>query len=137
MHPQMHGRAEEVVQDIADQIKKMKVGLERQLNGKIPIFSHVVHWMVEHVVVLVNMHQLGHVRKIAHRKVHQRDAPVSQFVFGQQMFARFASKRSNNKRQVPLAPRSILGIWVGINEAISENIVVSDSGRAIRVRIAF
>lgn len=46
-------------------------------------------------------------------------------------------KRSNNKREAPLAPRSTPGIWVGVNEATGENIVVLHSGRAVRARIVF
>ena len=93
--------------------------------------------MVEHAALLINRHQVGHDGKTAYRRVNQREAPASQFEFAEQVLARYAPKRSNNKRKVPLAPRSIPGTWVGVNEATAENIVVFHSGRVFRVRVVF
>ena len=137
LHPQTHGRAEKAIQDVTDQVRKLKMALEQRLNARLSINIPVMHWMVEHAALLINRHQLGHDGKTAYRRVHQREAPASQFEFAEQVLARFAPKRSNNKRKVPLAPRSTPGIWVGFNEATAENIIVFQSGRAVRARTAF
>lgn len=137
MHPQTHGTAEKAVQDITDQIRKLKLGLERRLNVNVPADAPLMHWLVEHAATLINRHQLGHDGKTAHRRVHQREAPASQFEFGEQVLARFAPKRGKTKRKVPLAPRSTPATWVGVHEATTENIVVLQSGRAARVRTVF
>ena len=39
MHPQTHGRAEKAVQDVTDQVRKLKMGLERRLKARVPIGS--------------------------------------------------------------------------------------------------
>ena len=137
MHPQTHGRAEKAVQDITDQVRKLKIGFERRLKAIVLIDSPIVHWMVEHAALLTNRHHLGHDGKTACRRVNQREAFASQFEFVEQVLARYAPKRSNNKRKVFLAPRSTLGTWVGVNEVTVENIVVLQSGRAVRVRTVF
>lgn len=77
---------------------------------------------------------MGHGGKVACRRVHQRDAPASQFEFGEQVLARFALTRNNNKRKMPLAFRSIPGTCVGINAAISKNIVAFHSSHVARAR---
>lgn len=137
MHPQTHGRAEKAVQDVTDQVRKLKMGFERRLKTSIPIESSIIHWVVEHAALLINRHQVGHDGKTAYRRVNQREAPASQFEFAEQVLARYAPKRTNNKRKVPLAPRSTPGTWVGSNEATAENIVVLHFGRVVRVRIVF
>lgn len=135
MHPQTHGRAEKVVQDVIDQIRKGKIGLGRRLKSRVHIKIPMIHWLVNHAALLIDRHQLGHDGKIAYRRVHQREAPASQLEFGEQVLARFAPKRGKSKRKVPIAPRSTPGTWVGINESIAENIAIFQSGRVVRARV--
>lgn len=89
MHPQTHGLAEKAVQDVIDQIRKLKMALERRLKANVPVNSPIMHWMIEHAALLLNRHQLGHDGKTAYRRVHQKDAPASQFEFAEQVLARW------------------------------------------------
>lgn len=137
MHPQPHGRAETAVQDITDQIRKMKMAIERRVKANVPVDSSLIHLLIECAAVVIDGHQIGHDGKTLHRRAHQRDGPPSQFEFGEQVLARFAPKWARSKRSVPLAPRSTQGTWVGVHEPITENIFVLQSGKAVRVRIVF
>ena len=137
MRPQTHGRAERAAQEVIDQVRKMKLVLERRLKAAIPVDLHIIHWMVEHAALLINRHLNGHDGKTAYRRKHQKEAPATQLEFGEQVLARFAPKRGKSKRRLPLAPRSTPAIWVGINEPTAENVVILQSGRAATVRTAF
>ena len=125
------------MQDITDQIRKMKMAFERRFKASISVGSPMMQWFIEHVAIVINRRQMGHDDKTPHKPAHQREAPPSQFEFGEHVFARFAPKRPQAKRKVPLAPRSTQGTWVGAHEATIENIVALQSGKAVRVRIAF
>ena len=96
-----------------------------------------MHWLVERAASRINIHQFGHDEKTAYRRAHQRDAPPSQFEFGEQVMARYAPKRAKSGRTSPLAPRPTLGTWVGVHEATIEIIVALQPGRVARVRAAF
>lgn len=137
MHPQTHGRVERAVQEVIDQIKKVKLVLEKKLRSAISVDLPIINWMVEHAALLINRHFKGHDGKTAYKRKHQREAFPTQFEFGEQVLARFAPKRSKTKRKLPLAPRSTPATWVGINEATAGNIVILQSGRAARVRTVF
>ena len=94
-------------------------------------------WVIERDAFVLNRHQLGHDGKTPYRRVPQGIAPASQFEFEEQVLARFAPKRAHAKRKVAFARRSAQGTWVGIHEPIHENIIVLQSGKAVRARIVF
>lgn len=136
-HPQTHGVAERAVQEFTGQVRKIKFALEKRINAKVPVTAPIMHWAVKHAALLINRQLLGHDGKTAYRRVHQRDSPPIEIEFGEQVLARFAPKRSKAKRKIPPAPRSTPGTWVGIHEPTIDNIVILESGRAVRVRTVF
>lgn len=137
MHLQTHRRAEKVVQDFIHQVRELKMGLERNVKTSIPVDKFVIHWIIEHATLVLNRHQLGHDGKTPYRRIHQKDAPASRFEFGEQVMARFAPKRSKTKTKIQSVPRSTQATWVGVHEPTAENIVVLQSGKAVRARTVF
>ena len=60
-----------------------------------------------------------------------------QVEFGEQVMAKVCSKSSSTSRKIPLTKRTLSGIWLGINEAIFEHVVILLNGKAIKVRTAY
>ena len=134
VHPQIHGREEKAVQDVSDQVRKLKTGLERNVKEQMFANNLLMHRLFEHAAVLINRHQVSHDGKVAYRRIHQRQTFASQLEFGEQVMAKLALKRTKTKRGPPFAPRSTLAISVGVHKAIVENVVVPQSGRTVRAR---
>ena len=97
----------------------------------------MIHWLIERAAVIINRHQVGHDGETLHKRAHQREAPPSQFEFGEQVLARLAPKIIHAKRKAALAPRFTQGTWVGVHEPTTENVVALQSGKAVRVRTVF
>ena len=93
MHPQTHGGAEEAVQGMIDQNRKLNFVLEMNCKIKVAVGSTVIHRLVEHAAVLLNRHQVGHDGKTPCRCVHQREFPTIQLDFSEQIMKRFALTR--------------------------------------------
>ena len=57
--PQSNGPAENAVQNMMRQIRKVKIGLEQRLGAKIESDWPVMEWIVEHSHVLLNRGTVG------------------------------------------------------------------------------
>ena len=95
MRLQIHGKVAKIVQEIIDQIRALKVGLEKNVKFNIFAKKSIMHWLAHRATTTMNKHQIGHDGKIVYQKIHQREPPTTQFEFGEQMLAKLGPKKKH------------------------------------------
>lgn len=135
--PQTHGNAEDAVQDIMDQLRKIKIGVESRLKSSIRVVAPIVEWMVERADTIINRHMMGHGGKAPYERVRNTRPPVTQVEFGEQVMAAISSKIEKASRKQPLAKRIAEATWIGINESTIGNIVAFSTGKVVRARAVY
>ena len=137
-NPQSNGACEKAVQDVTAQLRVIKLGLEARLDTKIDDWLPIVQWMLEHATFLLNKFNVGEDGMTPHERTIGRKWRRPVVEFGEVVLAKMAlrklQKGKKKKQKRKLAPRCVEGIWVGQVARTGENIVIKESGDAVRCR---
>ena len=136
-HLETHDIVEKAVQDVIAQLRKCKFALESRIKSHVDVDEPIIEWMIERSARILNCHLIEHDGKVPYRRVMHRDPHPSQVEFGEQVMATLSRIEKKTSRRGPPMERAIPGIWVGIHEPASENIVIIEDGKAIRTRTIF
>ena len=137
-NPQSNGACEKAVQDVAGQIRKLKLALESRLKIEIDEDSNVMQWMIPHAAYLISKFSIGHDGMAPHERLTGRKWSRPLVEFGEVVLAKLtASKTGHGKKKQQkrkLAPRSIRGVFVGQIARTGEHLVIKQNGDAVRCR---
>ncbi len=137
-NPQSNGACEKAVQDVTAQLRVIKLGLEARLDTKIDDWLPIVQWMLEHATFLLNKFNVGEDGMTPHERTIGRKWRRPVVEFGEVVLAKMAlrklQKGKKKKQKRKLALRCVEGIWVGQVARTGENIVIKESGDAVRCR---
>ena len=132
--PQANGAIERGVQEVAGQIRAMKIGLEQRLGARVTTKWKIFEWMVELSTVLLNRCLVGHDGKTPYARLMGKNSSQPIVEVGERVLAKVA-RSSKTKKKRALKSRWIDAIWVGIARRSNEHIVVIEGGgRAMRCR---
>jgi hypothetical protein len=121
--PQSNGAVERGVQEIMNQIRAMKIGLEQRLGAKIKTNWEIMEWIVELSAVLINRCLVGHDGKTAYARLMGKNSTKEMVEVGERVLAKISrgqQARSSHldqdgKMQYGLAlrrrPTSTLWCW--------------------------
>ncbi len=137
-NPEPNGACEKAVQDVAAQTRALKIGLESRLREPISDESPVIEWIIPHAAYLLTRFQVAHDGMTPFERLTGRKWRRPLVEFGEVVFAKLALKKvakgSKKRHKRKLAPRAVLGTWVGQIGRTGEHIVIKQSGDAIRCR---
>ena len=137
-NPQSNGACEKAVQDVAGQIRKLKLALEARLKIEIAEDSNIMQWMIPHAAYLLSKYSIGHDGMTPHERLTGRKWVRPLVEFGEVVLAKLTAnkigygKRKQQRRK--LAPRSVRGIFVGQIGRTGEHLVIKQNGDAVRCR---
>ena len=131
--PQANGSAERAVQEVMNQVRAMKIGLQSRIGAQITTEWKIMEWIVELSTVLLNRCLIGKDGKTAYARLMGKDSTKQIAEIGERVLAKIERKPGDKKRS--LRSKWEDAIWVGIAKKSNEHIVVlEDSGQAIRCR---
>ena len=113
------------------------MALECRIKARVDVEAPIMEWMVEHAARILNCHLMGHDGKVPHSRARCRNPFPTQVEFGEQVLAKHSRLDKKIARKGPLMSRAVAGTWVGMHDAIGENVVVIEDGKATRVRTIF
>ena len=131
--PQANGSAERAVQEVTNQIKAMKIGLQYRIGAQITTEWKIMEWIVELASVLLNRCLIGKDGKTAYARLMGRNSTKQIVEIGERVLAKIARGPGSRKRA--LRTRWEDAIWVGVAKKSNEHIVVLEGGgQALRCR---
>ena len=71
--PQANGMAERAVREFKEQLRAVKIALERMIKMKIQKKAPILHWMVLHAVETINRFLVGADGRTPHYRLHGRN----------------------------------------------------------------
>ena len=132
--PASNGIAEKAVQEIMEQTRAVKLGLESHVKSELHKGSVVREWIVEHAYYLLNHFQVGTDGRTAHQRLTLIKTKQKHVEFGEQVLI-VPKRKMKVKRRAQLRARVLPATWVGIAKRSNEHTVILESGGpAVRVR---
>ena len=137
-NPQSNGPCEKAVQDVAGQLRILKLALEARLGIKIDENLPIMQWALEHAVFVLNKYNVGDDGMVSFERATGRKWIRPIVEFGETVLAKLALQRREkgrtNKQKRKLLPRFIEAVWVGQSGRSGEHIVIKPNGDAVRCR---
>ena len=126
---QSNGVAERAVQQVEDQLRVLKLAIERRLNVKIPCAHPAMKWLVPHSAGVITKYQRGHDGKTAFERLLGKQCREDTLEFGECIL--FKSNRTAEGR---LAPRWEPAVWLGKRWGTTEHMVATEDGAVTHCR---
>ena len=138
-NPQSNGGAEKAVQDVTDLMRRLLLGLEAKLQGRLDLSFPWARWLIRHAAFVLTRYQVGHDGQTPWRRLTGKEWTGYAFNFGERVMGRLALKKPSTDRKEKrgkkkLAARSLPGVYVGVYPRTGEHIIALETGEAIRVR---
>ena len=132
--PQSNGAAERAVQEVKDQIRLIKIGLEARLARAVAPEWAIMDWVINHASGIINRFVVGVDGRTAYYRTYGRTFSGKTFELGEQVWLKpKRSKTMMKKRGMDAKWQE--GTWVGFEHRPGEPlVVVADGGPALRVR---
>ena len=111
-NPQSNGGAEKAMQDVTDLMRRMLLGLEAELRGRLDPTLLWAKWLVRHAANVLTRFQVGHGGLTSRQRFIGRSWNSYVFHFGEKFLGRLALKKPSTDRKVSrgkkkLATRSL------------------------------
>ena len=133
-NPQANGAVERAVQEVMNQIRVMKIGLEQRLATKITTDWKIMEWITELSAVLLNRCLIGKDGRTPYHRLIGKDSQKTLVEIGERVLAKIARGQQSGRKQ-SLKAKWEDAVWVGIAKKSNEHIVVLEGGGpAIRCR---
>ena len=130
--PQANGMAERAVREFKEQLRAVKLALERRIKTKIQKQAPILQWMVMHAVETINRFVVGADGRTPHYRLHGRNFIGKVLEVGEIVHAKPLRKKP---RKRSLRSRTVMGIWLGIEPRTGEHrVAFVGGGPVIRVR---
>ena len=75
--------AEKAIQSVQDQVRELKLALEKRWGIQIPLRHSVIPWVVEYAAFLLNWYEVGHDGKTAYERLKGKRAKTLGIEFGE------------------------------------------------------
>jgi hypothetical protein len=120
---QSNGVAERAVQQVEDQLRVLKLALERRLDAKLPCAHPVMKWLVPHSADVVTKYLRGHDGKTAFERLLGKPCREDAVEFGECILY-----KTNRGDEGKLAPRWEPAVWLGKRWGTTEHAVAKADG---------
>ena len=132
--PQSNGAAEKALQEYMEQLRVLKIALERRLESDLATKDAILEWASDHAALQISRYKLGGDGKTAFRRLMGKDCRAVSVEFGEQVLAKPKRKNKSNRKQA-LKSRWVEATLVGATRNSKEHVVIlPGGGPAIRVR---
>ena len=131
-HPgesQSNGRAERAIREVVDEIRTLKLSLERRVKGRLASNHPVMAWMVEHAAYMLNRCKLGTDGRTAYGRLHGKESTARLCEFGERILW-FVPK----KHRAKLDARWRYGTFLGRAANCDQNFVGLADGSIVAAR---
>ena len=131
-HPgesQSNGLAERAIREVVDEIRTLKMSLERRVKGRLANDHPVMAWLVEHAAYMLNRCQLGTDGRTAYGRLHGKESTARLCEFGERILW-FVPK----KHRAKLDARWRYGIFLGRASNCDQNYVGLADGSIVTAR---
>ena len=131
-HPgesQSNGLAERAIREVVDEIRTLKMSLERRVKGRLANDHPVMAWLVEHAAYMLNRCQLGTDGRTAYGRLHGKESTARLCEFGERILW-FVPK----KHRAKLDARWRYGIFLGRASNCDQNYVGLADGSIVSAR---
>ena len=118
--PQTNGAAEATVRLMKGTFKTLLLGLERQLNARIPLDHPIISWMLAHGAMLRTLLVKGEDGKTAHQRVRGSTGNLRLLAFGE--LCRYKC-RAQEGGIAGTKWRFSIGVWLGVDKRTGQYIV--------------
>ena len=127
--PQTNGAAENAVRLLKGTLRANMLGLERQIQARIPIDHPVIAWMIAYAAHARTMRVRGSDGRTAHQRVKGSEASTRMIPFGET--CRYKG-RANEGGIAGSGTRFSDGVWLGIDRKTGQYIVYDPQFGGIR-----
>ena len=115
--PQTNGLAEGAVRLIKGQFRTLLLGLQRAIQGRVPIDHPVLTWMVEHAAYVRNARIIGQDGKTAVQRARGSPGTTSYVAFGETcMYKARSQEQGIGHNQL----RWSTGVWLGVDRGTGQ-----------------
>ena len=121
-----NGLAEKGVQDVAAQIRLLKLAIEAKLQCKIPINHTIIAWIMEFAPSTLNCFSVGRDGKTAYERLKGRKFKIPMVEFGERVHWKIQSAK--HKRRGKMRSKWEEGIFLGLVHQAHEYIVGDENG---------
>ena len=131
-HPgesQSNGLAERGIQLVEDQVRVLKIALERAIGARVPSEHPVLAWMVEHASWLLSKFVVSADGTTGYGRLHGREGRERIATFGEKV-AYYTPKKQRSK----LDPRWRIGVFLGRAFNSDQNFIGRWDGSVVRAR---
>ena len=95
--PQANGMAERAVREFKEQLRAVKIALERRIKTKIQKQAPILQWMVMHAVETINRFVVGADGRTPHYRLHGRNFILKVLEFGEIVHAKPLRKKPRKR----------------------------------------
>jgi len=119
-----NGTVERAIQEVAGQIRALKLHIETQADTKIDATHPLWPWLVEYAAMGIYMYQVGSDGKTARQRTRGRSAMAGTVGFGEQVLYKPMKTIKIDKSEA----RWVKGTWIGIIDHTNEHIIGTEEG---------
>jgi hypothetical protein len=127
--PQTNGAAENAVRLVKGMFKVLLLGLERELEARVPLDHPIASWLFKHGAYLRALQVKGEDGKTAHQRVRGSSGPQRLLAFGE--LTRYKC-RAQEKGIGGTRWRFSTGVWLGVERRTGQFVVYDKSMGGIR-----
>ena len=120
------GVAEKAVQEIECQARTWLSHVEDKLREPVKANSPLIIWLIEHMSSIINRAKIGPDGKTPYSRIKGKDSRTKLVPFGEKVL--WMISKEERKKGPKMAPRFHYGIWVGVNDASGEYLLLTPGG---------
>jgi hypothetical protein len=120
---QSNGVAERAVQQVEDQLRVLKLALERRIDAKLPCAHPAMKWLVPHSADVITKYPKGHDGKTSFERLLGKPCREEVVEFGECVL--YKTNRTDEGR---LAPKWEPAVWLGKRWGTTEHAVAIEDG---------